>query len=110
MLKKMIVIVSFIIVGFVGCAGRVSPKKDPIDELYARGAVVTEIHHVDWSSEGSYIIQMEDSVGFTWECYDDAEDWAVGDIACMILKPSGKDQTIRDDEIVSIHYSGYWEY
>ena len=50
---------------------------------------------------------VEDFNGNLWQ-FDGAEDWVEGDICTLIMNSKGTEE-IKDDTIISVHYSGYFE-
>lgn len=54
------------------------------------------------------LVIVEDCVGFLW-AFKDTEDWAVGDLAAMIMEDNGTEE-IFDDKILDVRYCGTgWE-
>lgn len=102
-MKKIIVIAIIIIIGFVSCSGRVAAKKNPLDDYYVRGAVVTAVHQMD---TGEYLIELEDSILHAWGFYDTENYWSVGDIACMVMDRMDTED-MNDDEVTDVYHSGF---
>lgn len=69
------------------------------DNVYPETAIIAEVNR----SEDK--VTAEDFNGNQWEFYG-AEDWMVGDICSMIMDGKGTD-SIYDDEIIAVKYSGY---
>lgn len=72
-----------------------------MDTLYPHTAVVSEVNYTE------NIVTVEDFNGNLWE-FSETDDWSKGDIVSMIMDTKGTD-SIYDDEIVSVKYSGYIE-
>lgn len=103
MLKKIFVIAGIVIIGFVGCSGRVAARKNPLDDFYVRGAVVTAVVPVE---SGEYLIELEDSILHTWGFCDTENYWEVGDIACMVMDRMDTED-VNDDEVTDVYHSGF---
>ena len=97
-MKKIIALVLSLVVLALFCS--VAYGLD-LDRLYPSCGVVVEINYTD-----DYII-IEDFTGNCWE-WSGVEDWAVGDIASMIMDDNNTEQ-IFDDSILDICYSGFIE-
>ena len=69
--------------------------------LYMRGMEITNIDYV------TDTVTCVDGVGFEWEFYG-AEDYAEGDIVCCLMATMGTEDTIFDDQIVMVDYSGFF--
>lgn len=63
-----------------------------------------EIVEIDKANEIAICV---DAVGYEWE-FDDPEDLMVGDIVICTMYDNGTKETIFDDEIVDVVYSGYY--
>lgn len=50
-------------------------------------------------------VTVEDFTGNLWE-FEGCEDWQVNDICSMIMSDNATED-IRDDEIISVRYSGW---
>lgn len=83
-------------VSFAGASyvGEPIPKN-----YYAMTAVVSDLDYA------GCVVTVENANGFSW-CFSGTEDWIIGDVASLIMDGKGT-ETILDDEIVSIRYSGY---
>ena len=103
--KIVFIVTIFVIVGvFLSIA--ISYPTTPVvekncDNLYPLSGIVTA---VDYRKD--YIV-IEDFTGNLW-IWEGAEDWGVKDIASMIMDDKGTD-SITDDEIVKVYYSGWVE-
>lgn len=71
------------------------------DNLYA---LTTKVVALDYEND---TVQCEDFNGNIWEFYG-CEDWAVGDVASMVMNDKGT-EIIYDDEIESVRYNGWFE-
>lgn len=69
--------------------------------LYGMTAVVTHI------SEATDTVTIQDFNGNLWQ-FKGVEDWEVGDVASCIMDSKGT-TLIKDDEIVKVKYSGYFQ-
>lgn len=63
-----------------------------------------EITRVDLMADKAICV---DAVGYEWEFYE-PEDLEEGDIVICTMYDNGTTETIVDDEIVDVVYSGYW--
>ena len=70
-------------------------------ENYPMTGIVTE---VDRKND---IVTIEDFNGNIWE-FEGCEDWEENDICSCIMNNKGT-ENIKDDEIVKVKYSGYFE-
>lgn len=68
--------------------------------VYARVGIIIEV------DESEDIITIEDAVGFIWQ-YEGVEDFAIGDIVGMVMLDIEGTESILDDVILSVEYSGY---
>ena len=66
--------------------------------------LTTIVFNVSYSTD---IVTVEDFNGNLWQ-FDGAEDWTEGDICTLIMNSKGTAE-IKDDTIISVHYSGYFE-
>ena len=69
--------------------------------IYMRGM---EIVNLDYNTD---IVTCVDAAGFEWE-FTGCEDYCVNDIVCVLLDTMGTEDTIKDDVILKVDYSGYW--
>ena len=69
--------------------------------IYMRGM---EIVNLDYNTD---IVTCVDAAGFEWE-FTGCEDYCVNDIVCILLDTMGTEDTIKDDVILKVDYSGYW--
>lgn len=69
-------------------------------DVYARVGVIYEINY----EEDFFVV--EDSVGFLWE-YEGVEDFAVDDVVAMMMADVAGTESILDDVILSVTFSGY---
>lgn len=70
-----------------------------IENLYAKTAMIYEL---DRTSDIVYVV---DSNGEAWT-FEGCEDYVIGDYVSMIMFDNNT-QSIYDDEIVKVRYSGY---
>ena len=66
--------------------------------------LTTVVFNVSYSTD---VVTVEDFNGNLWQ-FDGAEDWVEGDICTLIMNSKGTAE-IKDDTIISVHYSGYFE-
>ena len=71
------------------------------ETYYPALAVVTE---TNTETDSVTIMTLPD--GNLWEFYG-AEDWSGGDLAVCIFSDKGTPDYLQDDEIITVHYSGY---
>lgn len=91
------------IVVLVGCViGLVNIGKKPEVKQYPTCGIIVE------NDERSETVTVEDFNGNHWQ-FNGVEDWLVGDIVSMIMSDNGTPDSIYDDEIVMVKYSGYRE-
>lgn len=69
--------------------------------LYSLTTVVTYV------SEANDTVTVKDFNGNLWQ-FKGVEDWDEGDICSCVMDSKGTN-LIKDDEIVSTHYSGYFK-
>ena len=67
---------------------------------YPRAGIVVDI------DESENILTVEDPVGFIWE-YGEIYDLSIGDVVIMMLVDENGTESIIDDIITSVEYSGY---
>lgn len=94
-MKKIAVALMFAVLMFVMCVMVANAES----AIYPTCGVVIEIDEV------KNLVYVEDFVGNVWTFYG-VEDWAVGDIAAMIMDTMGT-ECIKDDEIIDIRYCGW---
>ena len=70
------------------------------EQYYALVGVVVEL------DTHENIVYVEDFNGNIW-CFDGYEDWAIGDIAGMVMDTKGT-ENICDDTIVNVTYNGWF--
>lgn len=75
----------------------------PVEEqtVHMRAVYITNLDYV------SNVVYCIDSVGFEWAFYG-CEDYAEGDILCLLMSDNGTPSTILDDIILDVNYSGFW--
>lgn len=69
--------------------------------IYGITAIVTNV------SQTTDTVTIKDFNGNLWQ-FKGIEDWEVDDIASCVMDNKGTAE-IKDDVIVSVRYSGYWE-
>lgn len=69
--------------------------------IYMRGM---EVVNLDYQRD---IVTCRDGVGFEWEYYG-CEDYCKGDIVCCLMATMGTEDTIFDDQIINVDYSGFY--
>lgn len=77
-----------------------SPAFAGTDGINVRAGVIVEV-----DEEGDYAV-VKDACGIFWEFYG-IEDFTVGDLIIMELWDANTPESIYDDEIIDIIYSGY---
>lgn len=92
MKRILVIIVIIIMVALCGCHATQGKE-------YAQMTVVVD---VDMHND---IVTCKDFNGMLWQFYG-CDDWAIGDIATMIMNDNGT-QLIFDDTIVSVRYDGW---
>ena len=70
------------------------------DRLYPQVFVVDEVNE----KEDTVTLRTLAGMLYIWE---GAEDWMVGDIAGAIMYNNETEDTIVDDQIISLEYAGY---
>lgn len=70
------------------------------DDVNVRAGIIVEVN-----CEEDYCI-VEDACGLYWEFYE-VEDFMVGDMVIMTMWDAGTPETILDDEILDVVYSGF---
>lgn len=70
-----------------------------IEDIYPETAVVCD---VDYKQD---IVTVETKGGFQYQFYG-VEDWMVDDVVSLLMKKN-ETESIRDDEIVMVTYSGF---
>lgn len=83
---------ALVLVPFVGVA---------YADIYPTTVIIREIDHMN------DLVICEDYNGNEW-IFEGVEDWDVDDIVSMIMNDMGT-ETIEDDEIIMMRYSGYAE-
>ena len=79
----------------------INPFAPKTETHYPAIAVVTE---TNTETDSVTIMTLPD--GNLWEFYS-VEDWSGGDLAVCIFSDNGTPDYLQDDEIITIHYSGY---
>lgn len=69
--------------------------------VYMRGM---EITNIDYQRD---VVTCRDGVGFEW-WFSGCEDYCEGDIVCCLMATMGTEDTIFDDQIVMVDYSGFY--
>ena len=62
-----------------------------------------EITSLDYKTD---VVTCIDSVGFEWK-FTGCEDYCENDIVCALMDTMGTENTIKDDVILKVNYSGY---
>jgi hypothetical protein len=75
----------------------------PVEQhsIYVRTMQVVQINYE------ADLVSCIDAVGFEWEFYG-CEDYAENDLVSCIMDTMGTEETILDDAILDIYYTGYW--
>ena len=76
-------------------------KETTPETYYPSLAVVTETN-----TETDCVTIMTVPDGNEWDFYG-VEDWSGGDLAVCIFSDKGTPDYLQDDEIITVHYSGY---
>lgn len=93
-----------IIVACVWCAGWAllfGINRHNIKNLYGMTAIVTNV------SQDTDTVTIEDFNGNLWQ-FEGTEDWAINDVVSCIMDSQGT-ALIKDDVIIKVQYSGYFE-
>lgn len=94
-MKKVIITLMFAAMMFVMCAMVAHGE----EQYYALVGVVVEL------DTHENVVCVEDFNGNIWG-FDGCEDWAIGDIAGMVMDTMGT-ENIYDDEIINVTYNGW---
>lgn len=70
-------------------------------EVYPASAVVTEIDY------GNDLVTVKNATGLEYEYYG-AADYEEGDVVSLLMCNAGTRDTIEDDMILSVRFSGYY--
>lgn len=97
--REILIIVVVAALIFGGIMGIVQTRK--ISHYYGMTAVVYNI------SEATDTVTIKDFNGNLWQ-FKGVEDWALDDVVSCIMDDKGT-TLIKDDEIVKVRYSGYFE-
>ena len=94
-MKKIVLALIFTIIAMqlIACGCYAEPEH----YLYPRAVMVDEI-----KLESDTVV-FKDGAGFTWE-FEGVEDWAVGDVAAMLMDDNGTPENILDDYVIEIWY------
>ena len=98
-----------VIAAILGCvvmvlvlfSDKFSHEKNPAPTLYPMTAIITEI----LENENTVIIKNYNGQEWTFK---GVEDWIVGDV-CALIMDNQNTPEIKDDVIVEVRYSGYFE-
>lgn len=63
----------------------------------------TSVYHISYLTD---IVTVVDSAGNLWQ-FTGVDDWQIKDICACIMDSKGTAE-IKDDEIISVRYSGTW--
>jgi len=85
----------------LGYVGRLQRLEKAEKNPYALTTVVVEL-----DAEND-VVTCKDFNGNLWE-FEGCEDWAIGDIASLLMSDRGTEK-IYDDTIISARYNGYFE-
>lgn len=94
-MKKVIIALMLAAMMFVMCVMVAHGE----EQYYALVGVVVELDTYE------NIVYVEDFNGNIW-CFDECEDWNIGDIAGMVMDTMGT-ENIYDDTIVNVTYNGW---
>lgn len=104
---KVIIIATIVTITIImSCACALPSGAEAADrgEFYPKLTVVIETELV---TPGFWVITCEDREGNFWVFYDDAGEWAIGDIANFLMWNMGERE--EDDEIIEVYWEGYTE-
>lgn len=94
-MKKVIIALMLAAMMFVMCVMVAHGE----EQYYALVGVVVEL------DARENVVYVEDFNGNIWG-FDGCEDWAIGDVAGMVIDTIGT-ENIYDDEIVNVTYNGW---
>lgn len=94
-MKKVTIALMFAIMMLVMCVMVAHGE----EQYYALVGVVVEL------DTRENIVYVEDYNGNIW-CFDGCEDWAIGDIAGMVMDTMGT-ENIYDDIMINVTYNGW---
>ena len=94
-MKKVIIALMFAAMMFVMCVIVAHGE----EQYYALVGVVVELDMRE------NVVYVEDFNGNIWS-FDGCEDWAIGDIAGMVMDTMGT-ENIYDDAIINVTYNGW---
>lgn len=100
-MKKIFSILPFILITLALTSCLLPAKMNPSTTQYA---LTTKVVALD---EENDVVTCRDFNGNLWEFYG-CEDWAIGDIASLLMNDSTT-ANIYDDEIINARYNGYFE-
>ena len=69
--------------------------------LYMRGMQVVDL---DYEND---LVTCVDGADLEWQFYG-CEDYCEGDIVCAFMDTMGTEDSIYDDVILKVNYSGFW--
>lgn len=95
--KQMIISLFVVYILFVSIFVVTSPA---FADTNVRAGIIVEINE-----EEDYAT-VEDACGLIWE-FDEIEDFMVGDLVIMTMWDSNTPESIYDDEIINVVYSGF---
>ena len=98
--KQMIVSLFIVFIMFFSIFVITAPAFAEADDIHVRAGIIVEINE-----EEDYCV-VEDACGLIWKFYE-VEDFTVGDVVIMTMWDANTPETILDDEIVDVVYSGY---
>lgn len=93
-MKKIAIALMFAAMMFVMCVMIAHGE----EQYYALVGVIVEL------DAHENVVYVEDFNGNIW-CFEECEDWAIGDIAGMVMNTMGT-ESIYDDTIVNVTYNG----
>ena len=101
-MKKIIIALLVVSSILVMTSTTVKAKRSGEESIYPQTFIVTNIDRTN------DIVYLETFTGmvYTWQ---GCEDWQINDIAAAIMYNSGTPETITDDQITVLEYSGWIE-
>lgn len=102
-----IILSAIFVVTLTGCLASTDALRPTNESSSVKSSVyplTTKVVMIDYPSD---IVWCEDFRGHVWELYG-CEDWAIGDIACLLMDDNGT-TVVYDDAIMNARYQGTFE-
>ena len=98
-------IVTIIIMISCACAIPATAETNNRGEFYPRLTIVVEKEHL--VDTDLWLIYCQDKDGNVWAFYDDEGEWAIGDIANLLMWNVGERE--EENEIIEAYWEGHTE-